>query len=126
MTDIRSVVKQEAISGPKTMRGLIEQDIDKNVVRDSYIYFDFDESEGEAFQAGYSIVYPGCRTGGHSHDDLEEVYHIVRGTGLMTIGDDEFEVQPGDTYLVPRFQHHTFKNPGNMPVEYFWIVIKTE
>lgn len=124
MADIRNASRRESATGSQTLRGLLNSDNDKNVVRDSYILFDFPESEGKAFQAGYSVVYPGCRTGGHQHEDVEEVYHIIRGEGMMTVGNEAFRVSSGDTLIVPRFQLHTITNSGNLPIEYFWILIK--
>ena len=93
-------------------------------IRDPYILFDWDDSEGKRFQAGYAILYPGCRTGGHEHTDLEEVYHVVSGNGVMHVGDDAFEVGPGDTWIVPLNQYHWTENTGNLPLNMFWIVIK--
>jgi mannose-6-phosphate isomerase-like protein (cupin superfamily) len=95
-----------------------------NTVRDPYVLLDWTDSKGGHFQSGYSIIYPGCRSGGHEHSDLEEVYHVISGHGIMHIGNDEFEVGPGDTWVVPINNQHWTDNPGNLPLEMFWIVVK--
>ncbi|MCU0488193.1 MAG: cupin domain-containing protein [Anaerolineales bacterium] len=100
------------------------QKMENNVVRDPYVLFDWGDSQGGHFQAGYSVLYPGCRTGGHGHEDLEEVYHVISGYGIMHIGEDAFEIGPGDSWLVPLKQPHWTENPGNLPLEMFWFVIK--
>ena len=32
---------------------------------------------------------------------LEAMYHFLEGTGLMTVGDETFEIKPGVTVVVP-------------------------
>jgi len=98
---------------------------ESNVLRDSFILISPDNSTTESLTAGYTFVYPGCRTSGHSHPDLEEIYHIVKGKGIMKVGEEEFEVKEGDTFLVPLGGlFHTTSNPFKEPLEYFWVVCK--
>ena len=98
---------------------------ENNVLRDSFILISPENSDTTLNTAGYTTVYPGCRTSGHSHPDLEEIYHIVKGKGIMKVGDEEFEVKAGDTFLVPLVGlFHTTVNPNKEPLEYFWIVTK--
>ncbi len=93
-------------------------------LRDPYILFDFQETKNK-YQIGYLIVYPGCRTGGHIHDDAEEVYHVINGYGRMVIGEDEFDIEPADTFIVPSHKMHFTFNTGNSPLKMFWAVVKT-
>ena len=48
----------------------------------------------------------------HHHVLSEEIYHILDGTGLMTLGDETFEVAPGDSVLIPPGTRHFIHNPG--------------
>lgn len=91
-------------------------------LRDNYIFFDFNNTNNK-YQAGYTIVYPGCRTGGHAHINSEEIYHIIDGKGKQIIGEEEFEITIGDTFIVPVSSEHTTINTGCIPLKYFWIVI---
>jgi mannose-6-phosphate isomerase-like protein (cupin superfamily) len=102
----------------------VMKNMPNNTLRDPYTLLDWGDSKGGHFQAGYSVIYPGCRSGGHEHSDLEEVYHVVSGQGIMHIGEEEFNVGPGDTWVVPINHQHWTDNPGNLPLEMFWIVIK--
>jgi len=95
---------------------------ENNVLRDSFIFISPDNSSTETLVAGYTIVYPGCRTSGHDHIQYEEIYHIVKGKGIMTIDGREFEVKAGDTFLVPFGLYHTTSNPNAEPLEYFWVL----
>ncbi|MGD8549757.1 MAG: cupin domain-containing protein, partial [Desulfobacterales bacterium] len=37
----------------------------------------------------------------HTHNKSEELYHIKSGKGLMTLGQEKFEVTTGDTICIP-------------------------
>ena len=123
MARLTNVSKLKRADDPKTLQGLLEKS-GTTALRDPYVLFDWDASEGGNFQAGYAIIYPGCRTGGHHHEDVEEVYHVVSGSGVMHIGDESFEVNSGDTWIVPLHLEHWTENLGNRPLEVFWILVK--
>lgn len=92
------------------------------VLRDSFYLLRPGQGGPEVLTLGYTVVYPGCRTRGHTHADLEEVYFVVRGAGLMTIGDNEFEVEQGDAFNVPRGKFHSLRNPGSLALECVWAL----
>lgn len=48
-----------------------------------------------------AIIPAGGRTLLHRHLISEEIYFIVRGDGLMTLGDTSFAVKAGDTICIP-------------------------
>ena len=49
----------------------------------------------------------------HKHKSTEELYHITQGTGLMTLNNDTFQVNVGDTVLIPPDTPHKIKNIGS-------------
>lgn len=59
-----------------------------------------------------SCLPPGSATLLHRHSQSEELYHITRGIGRMTLGQDEFDVQPGDTVCIPPGMPHRIANIG--------------
>jgi mannose-6-phosphate isomerase-like protein (cupin superfamily) len=59
-----------------------------------------------------ATVYPGQETLLHKHVRTEELYHITSGTGLMTLGDERFEVSAGDTVCIPPGTPHCIRNTG--------------
>ncbi len=59
---------------------------------------------------------PGSKQGVHSHPANEQVYVIIRGRGLMTVGDGEQEVGPGTLVLVPPGTGHAILNRGDEPL----------
>ena len=60
---------------------------------------------------------PGCAVTPHRHRQIEEIYYIVSGRGLMTVGEETREVEAGDAVYVPRDQRHTLKNTGAEPIK---------
>jgi mannose-6-phosphate isomerase-like protein (cupin superfamily) len=50
----------------------------------------------------------------HRHRESEELYHILAGSGHMTLGDEEFAIEPGDTILIPPGTPHCLHNTGDV------------
>ncbi len=57
-------------------------------------------------------VAPGCSTLLHVHNHSEEIYHITRGHGRMTLGEEEFLLQPGDSVRILPGSSHCLVNTG--------------
>jgi mannose-6-phosphate isomerase-like protein (cupin superfamily) len=55
----------------------------------------------------------GAKIGRHHHLLTEEVYYILRGTGMMTVGDEVRRVEAGDAVFIPRGHTHTLENTGD-------------
>jgi mannose-6-phosphate isomerase-like protein (cupin superfamily) len=47
------------------------------------------------------MLPPGCAVTAHHHREIEEIYYIVSGCGLMTVGDETREVNAGETSWRP-------------------------
>lgn len=62
------------------------------------------------------ILPPGATVPPHHHEVLEEVYYILEGSGLMTVGDEQREVSAGDAVYIPRHHRHTLTNTGAEPM----------
>jgi mannose-6-phosphate isomerase-like protein (cupin superfamily) len=54
----------------------------------------------------------------HAHPENEQVYVIVRGRGLMKVGDEEQEVVAGTLVFVPPQTGHRIRNTGYEPLVY--------
>jgi mannose-6-phosphate isomerase-like protein (cupin superfamily) len=81
-------------------------------VEDSAPKFGYEEFQESRFATGdlgtenvglsHHFVKPGRRQGfGHRHDEPEEVYVVVRGSGRMKLDDDVVEVRELDAIRVP-------------------------
>jgi mannose-6-phosphate isomerase-like protein (cupin superfamily) len=63
-----------------------------------------------------AVVGPGQTTRLHRHRRSEELYHIVAGTGRMTLDAETFAVNPGDTVCIPPGTPHCIANTGAVPL----------
>jgi mannose-6-phosphate isomerase-like protein (cupin superfamily) len=59
-----------------------------------------------------AVVEPGAATELHCHHRAEEIYHVLAGTGWMTLGAEQFSLAPGDTVCIPPGQPHRVGNTG--------------
>jgi mannose-6-phosphate isomerase-like protein (cupin superfamily) len=115
----------KAMTGPNSFASLLRQEGD-DIRRDVFMILHPEDSVSGKIESGITLLYPGCKTKGHSHSDREEVYFFLSGKGIMGVDGQEYEVQAGDTYYVKPGPFHTTKNPYDMPFEFFWITIKIE
>ncbi|MGV0999569.1 MAG: cupin domain-containing protein [Fluviibacter sp.] len=81
--------------------------------------------QGNKLQSLAEATVPvGGRTLLHKHTVTEELYHITQGRGLMTLGDEGFEVFVGDTVCIPPGTAHCIENLGNEPLVLFVAVAR--
>jgi len=55
----------------------------------------------------------------HTHP-FEQAYYVLRGEGIVAIGDQEFKVKEGDSVYCPPNIPHAVKNTGNEPL---WLLV---
>lgn len=58
------------------------------------------------------ILPPGKTVPPHHHEVLEEIYYILRGSGMMTVGEETENVGSGDAIFIPKNQVHSLTNTG--------------
>ena len=61
-------------------------------------------------------VPAGGATAEHYHRTTEEIYFFTHGAGRMRLGDEEREVAPGDTVVIPPGTRHKLWNTGDEPL----------
>ncbi len=71
-------------------------------------------NKNQAQSLAEAIVPPGAKTRLHRHLQTEELYHFTSGHGLMTLGDETFDVRGGDTVCIPPGTPHQLNNTGNI------------
>jgi mannose-6-phosphate isomerase-like protein (cupin superfamily) len=57
----------------------------------------------------------------HYHEDMQEVFIIVRGNAQITVDEEQATLDKGDTVVIPVGSVHTMKNVGIEDVEYIVI-----
>lgn len=61
----------------------------------------------------------GGSEGWHAHSgdgELEELYLVLEGTGRMNVGDQTYDVGPGDSVLAAAGVEHDLVNTGDEPL----------
>lgn len=63
-----------------------------------------------------AVIAPGGSTLLHRHRAAEELYHVTRGAGRMTLGKESFALAVGDTVAIPPGTPHCVQNTGTEPL----------
>jgi mannose-6-phosphate isomerase-like protein (cupin superfamily) len=62
------------------------------------------------------ILPPGRAVVCHWHRQIEEIYYVLSGAGVMTVGNERREVGRGDAIYIPQETPHTLENTGDEPI----------
>lgn len=81
----------------------------------------FDRDVTETVALGRITVKPGKSTQIGLHIDEEEVYVILNGKALLTVGNELQEVGPGDAVYVPRNTRHQMACISDENLEYLYF-----
>jgi mannose-1-phosphate guanylyltransferase / mannose-6-phosphate isomerase len=78
----------------------------------------YDEVDaGERFQVKRIVVMPGCKLSLQKHMHRSEHWVVVRGTAVVTIGEQEKAVHENESIYIPIGSLHRLANPGKIPLE---------
>ncbi|QGZ63489.1 mannose-1-phosphate guanylyltransferase/mannose-6-phosphate isomerase [Paraburkholderia acidisoli] len=72
---------------------------------------------GERFQVKRIVVEPGARLSLQMHHHRAEHWVVVRGTALVTRGEEHFIVSENESAYIPLGVAHRLENPGKMQLE---------
>ena len=65
---------------------------------------------------------PGGVSGdGHAHADQEQAFYILEGEIEVEVGDETYQLGPGDCVLLPRNVFHKHRNVGDKPLKFLFI-----
>jgi mannose-6-phosphate isomerase-like protein (cupin superfamily) len=70
----------------------------------------------------FASVPPGSTVGLHEHAADEELYVVLRGTGVVTVDGVEARLAPRSILVNPPFATHGIRNDGDEPLEF--VVLK--
>jgi mannose-6-phosphate isomerase-like protein (cupin superfamily) len=92
---------------------------------DTKTHGDIDAEVDPKFRCLKSITYvslaklqPSLSYERHEHQDHEEIYYIINGTGHITIADESAKFRDGDVIYIPEKTSHSITNDGNEMVEF--------
>jgi mannose-6-phosphate isomerase-like protein (cupin superfamily) len=79
-----------------------------------HIHLSGDQTGGE-FSLIEAVMPPGGDGGLHVHSREDESVHLLLGSLQVTVGEQTFTLQAGQTYFAPRNIPHRLRNSGNVP-----------
>ncbi len=82
-----------------------------------------DRSEAVSSEVFIVVIEPGKAPPLHKHDDTEQIFYILSGSGKLEIGteDDFCPVNPGDVVRIPPATLHTIHASGDTTLTYLAI-----
>jgi mannose-1-phosphate guanylyltransferase / mannose-6-phosphate isomerase len=72
--------------------------------------------EGDRHQVKHIFVKPGGQLSLQKHYHRAEHWIVVRGTGLVTRGNEVLQLTEDETVYLPLGIHHRLENPGRIPL----------
>ncbi|GJH13522.1 mannose-1-phosphate guanylyltransferase/mannose-6-phosphate isomerase [Caballeronia novacaledonica] len=85
-------------------------------VRRPWGFYDSIE-RGERFQVKRIVVAPGARLSLQMHHHRAEHWVVVRGTALVTRGEEQFLLSENESTFIPLGVRHRLENPGKVQLE---------
>lgn len=71
---------------------------------------------------GQTIYPPGETHEHHLHPDAEEVVIVVSGTGWHRVGDEYFDIGPGDVVFIPAMTAHSAGSDPEATMVILWVL----
>ena len=85
--------------------------------------FNPDEIMGKCRLFSQITLEPGCSIGAHVHDQEEEIYYILSGTGTVNDNGVVKNVGPGDAIKTGDGESHSISNNGDVPLVFLAAII---
>jgi len=86
-------------------------------------YFSKDEIRARTRLCAQLTLPPGAGIGLHRHDQEDEVYLVLRGSGLVDDGRTRTPIEAGDAVLTGNGESHAVLNPGPEPLELVAVIL---
>lgn len=82
-----------------------------------------DRSQAETSEVFVTVLEPGEAPPLHIHDDAEQIFYVLKGAGLLQIGDssERLPVGPGNVVRIPPHTYHRIFCEGNQRLEYLAV-----
>jgi mannose-6-phosphate isomerase-like protein (cupin superfamily) len=77
-------------------------------------------AEGNLVTTGITVFEPGTAIPLHTHN-VEESVLILEGQATAVVGEDRFDLEPGDATWAPAGVPHRFANRGQGPLRIYWV-----
>lgn len=78
------------------------------------------------FELRKFIIKPGGRIPAHLHPEIEHVQYVLRGRYRVRIGEEIYDVKPGDTIFIPPNTLHHYENDGEEDAIFLCVIPRRE
>lgn len=79
----------------------------------THVLMDAGELGSRNLSVTWLVLPSGVEQTLRSHEEAEQVYVVIRGTGTMSVAGDTQQVGEGDLILVPPATDHSIANDGD-------------
>ena len=79
--------------------------------------FSKNELRGKIRLLAKILLEKNCSIGFHKHENEEEIFYILKGSGQIDDNGSIINVNPGDAILTGDGKGHAVENTGNEPLE---------
>jgi len=86
-------------------------------------YFDRSEFTADVRLCARLVLPPGSGIGTHQHKGEDEVYIVIRGTGMLDDGSSSRRVSAGDAILTGNGGSHAITNDGSEDLEIMAMIM---
>ena len=69
----------------------------------------------------YGYLPGGSMFAWHSHEEMNEVMYVLKGSGTVRDGDGTYDYQPGDLFVFPAGIMHEIANPSEEEHEFIFV-----
>ena len=74
----------------------------------------------DSLTCGITVLQPGDWLAPHRHKPAE-VYFMLEGRGIVTLGDEEVPAAAGDTIFIPGMLRHGVRQAGDATLKLFYV-----
>ena len=85
--------------------------------------FKKEELKGKARLFAKLKLDRGCSIGHHAHENEEEVFYIIQGSGVVSEDGTQTPVQSGDAILTGGGSGHSIRNDGEDPLILMAVIL---
>lgn len=72
----------------------------------------------------HGFLPAGAKFDWHSHIDIDEVMIVIKGSGIVSDLDGDYNYNPGDVFIFPANIEHKISNPSDAEHEMIFVRIK--
>lgn len=78
-------------------------------------------SPGQLLQGDIHVLEPLARSDEQIHHVGEELGYVLEGELELTLGDQSYSLQAGDSFYFPSTEPHSYRNPGDTVTRILWV-----